>query len=243
MMMSPSGSPKSRINVTSACRAIAISFSTDPFCSSVGATSYQQKGARSLPSPHFSFQTASKRSRTWLAPSAAMNSTPLWRLITRPRNCCPVATAAAKSIAVNVLAVPHCPDNRPCPRAGSTCFTSHVASGRGSVLPCTKSCGRSDCSGSSSSRSASSSSGSSSNSGSSSSGSSGSSGGEGGGGVGLVENKAALIVGEPNDKLLLLLTSRANRFHGHSLDPKFLFGFQVFGTEVLRLIVVRRENH
>src|SRR5262249_40389212 len=154
-----------------------MSFSTDPFCSSVGATSYQQKGARSLPSPHFSFQTASKRSRTWLAPSAAMNSTPLWRLITRPRNGCPVATAAAKSIAVNVLAVPHCPDSRPCPRAGSTCFTSHVVSGRGSALPCTKSCGRSDCSGLSSSRSASSSSG-------SSSGSSGSSGGEGGGGGG-----------------------------------------------------------
>src|SRR5262249_17457367 len=51
--------------------------------------------------------------------------------------------------------------------------------------------------------------------------------------VGLVENKAALIVGEPNDKLLLLLTSRADRFHGHTLDPKLFLSFHVFSAEVL----------
>src|SRR5262245_25325522 len=75
MPISPSGSPNSFSKDASACRAIAISFSTAPLSSRSGAISYQRNGARVI-LPHFSRTTASRRSRTSSAPSAAISSTP-----------------------------------------------------------------------------------------------------------------------------------------------------------------------
>ena len=46
MTISPSGSPNSCSSDASACRAMAISVSAAPFCSSIGAVSYQRNGAR-----------------------------------------------------------------------------------------------------------------------------------------------------------------------------------------------------
>ena len=77
----PSGSPNSLFKDASACRAMAVSFSTAPGCSSSGAVSYQVNGARLMP-PHFSRTTALSRNRTSSAPSAAISSTPDCRLTT-----------------------------------------------------------------------------------------------------------------------------------------------------------------
>src|SRR5262249_8684596 len=67
--------------------------------------------------------------------------TPDCRLMVWPRNGCPVTTAAARSITTKVLAEPHCPDSKPFPLAGITCFTNHDVIGRGSELPCAYNCG------------------------------------------------------------------------------------------------------
>ena len=79
MAISPSGSPNSWSRDASAWRAIAISFSVAPFCSSIGAVSYQRNGARARP-PHLARTTASRRSRTSSPPLAAISKTPHWRL-------------------------------------------------------------------------------------------------------------------------------------------------------------------
>ena len=121
MTTSPSGSPNSCCSESSACRAIAISVSAAPFCSSSGVVSYQRNGARSM-LPHLLRTTASSRSRTSLAPSAAISSTPHCRFTAWPRKGCPVPSAAARSNTTKVLPAPHWPDSRPCPTAGISCL-------------------------------------------------------------------------------------------------------------------------
>ena len=125
--------------------------------------------------PHLLRTTASSRSRTSLAPSAAISSTPHCRFTACPRNGCPVTSAAARSNTTKVLPAPHWPDSRPCPTVGISCLISHGLSGRGSASPCAYSGGSfgSACS-----------SGSSSSSSGSSSSSSGSSPGSGVSGLG-----------------------------------------------------------
>ena len=105
MPISPSGSPNSSWSDDSACRAIAINVLTAPFCSRSGAVSYQRNGARVI-LPHFSRTTASRRSRTSSAPSAAISSTPHCRFTTWPSQGCPVLKAAARSKKTNVFRPP-----------------------------------------------------------------------------------------------------------------------------------------
>src|SRR6516165_38076 len=133
-MISPSGSPNSACRDSCACRPIAMSLSAALGWSSTGTVSYHRNGARGM-LPHFSCTSASSLGRTSSAPSAARNSTPHWRLISRPTNGCPVITELPSSSATNVLPVPHCPLSSPTPVVDIRCLISQLLTGRGSGSP------------------------------------------------------------------------------------------------------------
>src|SRR5262249_42245669 len=111
MPISPRGSPNSFSRDASACRAIAISFSTAPLCRQRGGLSYQQNGAPAR-LPHRPRTTASRRSRASAAPPAAISSTPPRRFTTWRSHGCPVLKAAARSRKVKVFPAPHWPGHQ-----------------------------------------------------------------------------------------------------------------------------------
>ena len=111
----PERQPKLLRSEASACRAMAINFSTAPLCSSIGAVSYQRNGAAAVP-PHFSRTTASSRSRTSSAPSAAINSTPHCRFTVWPEKRLSGAKRGRQIEETKVLPVPHWPDRAHAPQ-------------------------------------------------------------------------------------------------------------------------------
>ena len=142
MTISPSGSPNSSCSDASACRAMAISVSAAPFCSSSGAVSYQRNGARVHAAallPHHGIEAQPHL----VSPLGGDQQHPALPLHDMAQERLPGAQRGRQIEARRTSCRrPIGPTSSPCPTAGIRSLISQLLSGRGSGSPCAYSGGR-----------------------------------------------------------------------------------------------------